>query len=129
MRGFTYFELDPDEKIVYGPVTTTKSFSVGGTPSHGVGSAPVSSLEAQQQLTYQSGRTVGVTIKRVVVEDLEDPDKTLTIPNDQITQVYIMREQIKDQPSLTLEKVGSTSGQWVNLDIRGLSAQTEGRVR
>ena len=85
MPGFTSVQLEPDEKMVFGPVTTTKSVSIGATPpNQGMGTASVGEAATSQRLTHTSGRTIGVTTQRVIVEDLKDPDKTQVIPNDQV---------------------------------------------
>ena len=125
MRSFTFVELEPDEKIVFGPVTTSKSVSFGGNPSQRIGAVPIDKVAAQQQLTHTSGRTVGVTTQRVVIEDLKDSGKTQTIPNDQIQRVFINTRQRKGQVSLTLEKVEALSGHPLKLDLKGLPAQAE----
>lgn len=125
MRSFTFVKLEPNEEMVFGPVTTSKSFSVGGTPNQRTGAVPIDKMATQQQLTHTSGRTVGVTTQRVVIEDLKDSGKTRTIPNDQVQRIFIKTKHRKGQASLTLEKVEVISGQSIKLDIKGLPVQAE----
>ena len=129
MRNFTFVKLEPNEKIVFGPVTTSKSISVGGTSSQRMGAVPVDKVAAQQQMTHTSGRTVGVTTQRVIIEDLKDSGKTQTIPNNQIQRIFIKNKQHKGQTSLILEKVEAMSGQSIKLDIKGLPLQAENTLK
>ncbi|HEY75959.1 MAG TPA: hypothetical protein G4O00_07240 [Thermoflexia bacterium] len=116
--GFNFTELEAGERIVLGPVTTTKTTSVSG----GVG-------PDQKSLSRTSGRTVGVTTQRVIIEDLKTPEGTQIIPNVDVQKVFIKRQQQKGQASLTLLKVQTAGGPAVKLDIRGLPSQSETIVR
>ena len=115
---FNFTELEAGEKIVFGPITTAKTTSVSG------GSGP-----GQTSLSHSSGRTVGITTQRVVVEDLKTPEKTQIMPNSAIQQVFIKRQQRKGQPSITLVKAKAMNGQIIELDMKGLPAQSEAMLQ
>jgi len=112
--SFQFTELQEGEKIVFGPITTTRSTSVSGSSSTGQGS-----------VSHSSGRTVGVTTERVIVEDLGSADKTQIILNSAVQQVAIKRQQRNNQSTLTLASVKTAAGPSVKLDIKGLPAQAE----
>jgi hypothetical protein len=115
MNSFNFTELESGEELVFGPVTSTKTTSVsgsGGAPGQG------------GSMSHTSGRTVGVTNQRVIVEDLKSPGKTQIIPNANVQRVFIKRQQRQGQSSINLIKVQTASGP-VKLDIRGLPAQAE----
>jgi len=113
--AFNFTELETEEKIVFGPITKTRTTSISG------GSGP----GQQGGLSRSSGSTVGVTNRRVIIEDLDTPKMTQIIPNANVQQVFIKRRQRKGQPSLTLVKAKTTSGRTAKLDIKGLPAQAE----
>ncbi len=134
MKGFRFLQLDPDEEILFGPVTTTKSVSFSSTPVQPMQQIGMPhqqrTIHQQQHTTARtSGRTVGVTNKRVVIEDLNDSSKTQIIPNDQVRRVFIRSQAFQGQPSLTLEKVEALSGPPVKLNIKGLPLQAEADLR
>jgi hypothetical protein len=112
--SFEFTELQNDETIVFGPITTTRSTSVSASGGTGQGS-----------LSRTSGRTAGVTSQRVIVEDLSSPDKTQIMPNAEVTQVAIKRQQRNNQPTITLVSVTAANGRSIKLDIKGLPAQAE----
>ena len=60
MAGFNFTELEAGEKIVFGPVTSTKPASLSGSGGPGQG---------QGSLSRTSGRTVGVTNQRVCIRE------------------------------------------------------------
>ena len=112
--SFEFTEVQEGETIVFGPITTTRSTSVSASGGTGQGS-----------ISRSSGRTVGVTSRRVIAEDLSSPDKTQIMPNAEVTQVTVKRQQRNNQPTLTLVSVTSASGRSIKLDIKGLPAQAE----
>ncbi len=115
MNSFNFTQLETDEKILFGPVTSTKTTSVSGRgPGSGQGSS----------ISHTSGRTVGVTDRRVIVEDLQSPNRTQIIPNANVQRVSIKQKQRQGKSSITLVRVESPSGP-VKLDIKGLPAQSE----
>ena len=59
VAGFNFTELEAGEKIVFGPVTSTKTGSLSGSGAPGQG---------QGSSSRTSGRTVGVTTQRVIIE-------------------------------------------------------------
>lgn len=117
MNGFNQTTLEAGEEIVFGPVTSTKttSFSGGAGPS-------------QDSISSTSGRTVGVTNRRVVIEDMQSPEKSKIIPNDQVQRVSIKRKQKGGQETITISKVETASGAAVKVDLPGISARQEPRL-
>jgi hypothetical protein len=114
MGGFKFTELEADEKVVFGPVTSTRTASFSG------GTGP-----SQSSVSRASGRTVGVTNQRVIMEDLDSPDKTKIVPNADVKQVFIKHKQRGGRPTITLSKVQTASGQDIKLNIQGLPGQAE----
>ncbi|MBN1583112.1 MAG: hypothetical protein JXA89_20555, partial [Anaerolineae bacterium] len=70
MNGFKFTKLQDGEKMVFGPVTFTQTASFSG------GQGP-----AQSSVAKTSGRTVGITNQRVIVEDISSADKTKVYAN------------------------------------------------
>ncbi|MEW6406449.1 MAG: hypothetical protein AB1649_32085, partial [Chloroflexota bacterium] len=64
MNNFLYTQLEPDEKVIFGPVTRTKTTNFSATgPGQGPG---FSDSQAQQaSLSRTCGQTIGVTNQRV----------------------------------------------------------------
>jgi hypothetical protein len=114
MNGFKFTELQDGEKMVFGPVTFTQtaSFSGGQGPSQG-------------SVSKTSGRTVGVTSQRVIVEDINSADKTKVVANADVQRVYVKRKQRGGRPGIDLTKIQTASGQTIKLGIAGLPAQAE----
>lgn len=117
-RGFKHTKLAEGESIVFGPITSTSTTSFSG----GAGAS-------QSSVQKSSGRTVGVTNQRVVVEDLDSPDKTQTYSNDTVRRVYVKRAQRGNVATLSLSRIETTSGQVVKLNIMGIPAQAENRLK
>ena len=115
MAGFQSIELAADEKIVFGPITTTRTTSVSGSSGSGQGGS----------LSRTSGRTVGITNQRLIVEDPGSPDKTVIVPNPDVQRLFVQRRTRQNQTTLTLVRAEALSGQTVKLDIKGLPAQAE----
>jgi len=118
VRAFKFTELEAEERLVFGPVTFTKTASFSG----GIGSA-------RSSVSKTSGHTAGVTNRRVIVEDINSPEKTQEVQNAAVERVYIRRKQQKGRASITLWKVQAASGQSLKLDIKGLPAQAEGMMQ
>lgn len=119
MNSFNFTQLEAGEELVFGPVTSTKTTSVsgsGGAPGQG------------GSLSHASGRTVGVTNQRVIVEDLKSPDKTQIVPNANVRRVFIKRQQRQGTSSINLVRVETAAGP-VKLDLKGLPAQAENMLR
>jgi hypothetical protein len=114
MSEFAGVQMQPGEGIVFGPVTSTKttSFSGGGGLSQG-------------SISRTVGRTVGVTNRRLVIEDLQDPGKPLVIPNDQVQKVFIKRKKKGERESITIAKVETMTGSTVKVDLPGIDAGRE----
>ena len=118
MRGFKFTKLEADEKIVFGPVTSTRSASFSG----GTG-------QAQSNVSKTTGHTVGVTTQRVIQEDINLPDKTRIISNADVQRVLIKRKQRQGRQTITLSGVQAASGQSIKLNLQGLPAQVEGALQ
>jgi hypothetical protein len=118
MGAFKFTELESEEKVVFGPVTSTRtaSFSAGTGPS-------------QSSVSRTSGRTVGVTNQRLIVEDLDSPNKTQIVPNADVKQVFIKRKQRGGRSTTTLSRVQTASGQDIKLNIQGLPGQAESALK
>ena len=117
MTEFTSIEMQPGEEIVFGPVTSTKttSFSGGSGPSQGSVSRTV-------------GRTVGVTNRRVVIEDLDSPGKAKVIPNDQVHKVLIKRKKKGERESITIVEIETETGSTLKVDLPGINASREAEI-
>lgn len=117
MNEFTSVEMQPGEEIVFGPVTSTKttSFSGGGGPSQG-------------SISRTVGRTVGVTNRRVIIEDTQDPGKSTVIPNDQVQKVFIKRKKQGERESITITKIETATGSSVKVDLPGINAGREAQI-
>lgn len=113
MNEFTSISMQPGEEIVFGPVTSTKTTSVSG----GTGS-----------VSRTVGRTVGVTNRRVVIEDTQTPGKGKTIPNDQVQKVFIKRKKKGDRESITLAKIETVTGSKVKVDLPGIDVDQEAQL-
>jgi hypothetical protein len=117
VNEFTSVEMQPGEEIVFGPVTSTKTTSVsgGGGPSQG-------------SISRTVGRTVGVTNRRLVIEDLQEPGKAKVIPNNQVQKVFIKRKKKGERESLTITKVETATGSSVKVDLPGIDANREAQL-
>ena len=118
MRGFQFTELQDGEELVFGPVTFTQSASFSGGQGR-----------TQASVSKTSGRTVGITNQRVIVEDLGSADKTQICPNTDVQKVYIKRKQRGGQPTIDITRISTSTGQVVKLGIAGLPAQTSNRFK
>lgn len=112
--GFNFTELEAGEEIVFGPMTKTTTTNVSGSSDTGGGS-----------LSHRSGRTVGVTTQRVIVEDLQRPEESQIIDNTDVREVFIRRQHRQGAASITLVKVKAANGQTVKLDMKGLPGQSD----
>jgi hypothetical protein len=109
--------MQPGEEIVFGPVTSAKTTSFGG------GSGP-----SRGSVSRTVGRTVGVTNRRLVIEDLQDPRKAKIIPNDQVQKIFIKREKKGERESITIAKVETMTGSTVKVDLPGIDADREAQL-
>jgi hypothetical protein len=117
MTEFTSVEMQPGEEIVFGPVTSTKTTTVSG------GTGP-----AQGGVSRTVGRTVGVTNRRVVIEDLQNPANSTVIPNDQVQKVTIKRKKKGEQESITISKIETATGSSIKVDLPGIDARKESQL-
>jgi hypothetical protein len=118
MSEFYFTQLEEGEKMVFGPVTSSKSSS-----------ASFSSGDQQVGGTTRTvERKVGVTDRRIIAEQSGSPSGTRIVPNDEVKTVFIRREKFGGQPHLAIASVQTRSGQTVTLNLRGLNAQAEGAI-
>jgi hypothetical protein len=122
MRGFKFTELEEGEKILFGPITFTQTTSFSSTGDAGPGPA------TQHQVSKTKGSTIGVTDRRVIVEDLESPEKTRITPNEKVQRVFVKRKQQGGRQTITLSKLQTASGV-VKLNIQGLPAGAEVKLK
>lgn len=114
MNRFSSTELEAGEELVFGPVTSSKttSFSGGRGPSQGSASRTV-------------GRTVGITNRRVIIENTQSPDKSRVVSNDQVQSVSIKRKQRGGRATITITKLQTATGTSVKVDLPGIDAGKE----
>jgi hypothetical protein len=70
-----------------------------------------------------------VTTQRVILEDLNSPDKTRIYANIDVRRVYVQRKQRGGRPGIDLTKIQITSGQTIQLGIKGLPEQAENGLK
>jgi hypothetical protein len=70
---------------------------------------------------------VGVTNQRIVIEDMQSPEKSKIIPNDQVQRVSIKRKQRGGQETITIAQVTTAAGATVKVDLPGINASQEAR--
>ena len=114
MSAFTHTSLEEGEVMVIGPVifssTSSLSFSAGGTQS--------------AQASRTDKRTIGITNRRVIVEQSNQPHETQIVSNMDVKRVYVRREKAATK----VEKVETNRGQTVKLDLGGLHPLQEARL-
>jgi hypothetical protein len=118
MNQLQHTQLESGEKIVFGPVTSTKTVSAGGSGPGQGGS-----------VSHVSGRLVCVTNERIIIEDLQSAERTRIIPNGEIRQVFVKRKVQQGRPSLAITKAVTKAGQSVKLDIKWLPEQDEAIIQ
>ena len=119
MSEFYFTQLEEDEKMVFGPITSRKSSSA----SFSAGDQQVGGT------THTVERKVGVTNRRIITEQSGSPSATRIVPNDEVRTVFIRREKFAGRPHLAIASVQTSSGQTVTLNLRGLNAQAEGAIQ
>jgi hypothetical protein len=119
--------LEPDEKIVFGPVTRTKSTSFSAT---GPGGQPGFGAHQPRQasLSRASGQIIGITTLRIIIEDLKSSDKTQTYTAQDVREVYVRRKTQRGQEMLVLTKVLADYGQMIKLNL-SIPAHEEKLIR
>lgn len=110
--------MEAGEEIVFGPVTSSKTTSISG------GAGP-----SQGSVSRTVGRTVGVTNRRVIIEDSQAPDRSQAIPNDQVQMISIKRKQVGGQETITIASLQTASGDKVKVDLPGIDARQESLLR
>jgi len=114
MSAFPFTQLGEDEVMVIGPVTFSSSSSFS-----------VSSPTGQSAQVKQSNqRIMGVTNRRVIVEQSGQPNATQIIANADVKRVYVKRDKF----GAKIEKVETSRGQTIELNIGGLNPMQEARL-
>jgi hypothetical protein len=116
MSNFLHTQLEPDEEIVFGPLTRTKTglFSVT-EPRQQPGMDASHSQRAN--LSGASGQIIGITNLRVIIEDLKSSDKTRTYTVRDVRQVYVRRRARHGQEKLLLTRILADYGQMIRLNL------------
>ncbi len=106
MSAFTHTTLEEGEVMVIGPVTfsSSSSFSVSAGGAQGA------------QVSRTNTRTIGITTRRVIVEQGSQPNATQIVANADVKRVYVRREKVGTK----IEKVETNRGQTVKLGLGGL---------
>ena len=117
MTEFSSVDMQPGEQLVFGPVTSTKTTTVSG------GTGP-----AQGGVSRTVGRTVGVTNRRVIIEDTQNPANSTVIPNDQVQKVIVKRKKKGEQESITIAKIETATGSSIKVDLPGIDAHRESQL-
>lgn len=103
MSVFRYTKLEEGEMMVIGPVTLSSSssvsFSAGGSQS--------------AQVSQSSRRKIGITDRRLIIEQDNEPRATRIIPNRDVKRVYVKRKKVRSK----IEKIETHQGQTVKLDL------------
>ena len=114
MAAFAHTKLEAGEMMVVGPVT----FSSTGSLSFGAGG------KQRAQVGRTSERRVGITNRRVIIEQGGQASETQVIMNADVKRVYVRREKA----AVKIEKIETTGGQTVKLNISGPRALVEARL-
>lgn len=114
MSAFPFTQLDEGEVMVIGPITFSRSssFSVSGPTGQ----------RAQVGRTKQ--RVMGVTNRRIIVEETGKPNATRIVANAEVKRVYFKRDKFGGK----IEKVETSRGQTIELNIGGLNPIHEARL-
>ena len=114
MSAFPFTQLEEGEVMVIGPITfsSSSSFSVSGPTGQ----------SAQVGRTKQ--RVMGVTNRRIIVEQSDQPNATQIVANADVKRVYFKRDKFGGK----IEKVETSRGQTVELNIGGLNPIHEARL-
>ena len=114
MSGFQFTLLEDGEVMVIGPVTfsSSSSFSVSGPTGQSA------------QVGRAKQRIMGITNRRVIVEQSDQPNATQIAANADVKRVYVKRDKF----GAKIEKVETTRGQTVELNLGGLKPMQEARL-
>lgn len=119
MSDFYYTELDDNEQVVFGVLTSSSSTSSSTTV---MGDQVSSNRESRE-------RKIGVTNQRVIIETANAPEATQTIPNSDVRQVFIKRGEFVGRPSQTLVRLETAQGQSIELGIQLFNADAEANIQ
>jgi hypothetical protein len=114
MSAFPFTQLEEGEVMVIGPVTfsSSSSFSVSGPTGQ----------SAQIGRTKQ--RVMGITNRRVIVEQSDQPNATQIVANADVKRVHVKRDKFGTK----IEKVETNRGQTLELNLGGLNPMQEARL-
>ena len=102
-------ELEAGEEIIFGPVTSVKTTRLSG------GAGP-----SQGSISRSSGRTVGITNRRIIIEDMQNPARSQVVRNEQVQRVSIRRKK----QGITVASVQTAAGP-VRVNLPRVSPQKE----
>ncbi|MBU0493213.1 MAG: hypothetical protein KKA73_25370 [Chloroflexi bacterium] len=113
MNEFTHTKLQDGEKVVLGIMTFSSSggFSLRFGNASGGGSATRT-------------RKVGVTNRRVIVEQVGSPEQTQIVANADVRRVHLKHDKF----GAKIEKIETTRNQTLKLDLGGLHPIEESRL-
>lgn len=109
MNQLSHTELEAGEEIVFGPVTSVKTTRLSG------GAGP-----SQGSISRSSGRTVCITNRRIIIEDLDQPALSQVVANERVQRVLIKSKK----QAITVVKVQTTSDT-VNVNLPRVSPEKE----
>ena len=108
-------QLNPDEKIIFGPSRKAEDSTL-----------TVKSEKVPLGATHTSFRTVCVTNSRIIVES---GDSAIQYPNKDISSVHINRSKKGEKNSFfNILKVKTQSGNSITLEIVGIEDSREGEL-
>jgi hypothetical protein len=114
MNGFSHTQLEDGEAIVLGVAT----FSSSGGFSFSFGRAQAGQVSATRT------RKVGVTNRRVIIEQVGAPEQTRAIANADVRRVHLKH----DKSGGKIAKIETVRNQTFDLDLGGLLPQQEARL-
>ena len=106
MNGFIFTKLADGETIVFGISSSSSSVSFGF--SHGGQTGGASTARR---------RLVGVTTQRVIIEESQDSQKTVIVPNGDVTRVELKRDKF----GITIAKIETNRGKKIDVNLMGLT--------
>ncbi len=119
MSDFYFTELEQGEELPFGVSASSNSSSSGSWINDKQVSGSSTSTE----------RKVGITTRRVIVEEKDSPTSTRVIPNADVRTVFIKREKFMGDSVPTVVKLETTTGESVELGMRLFEAADETRLR
>ncbi len=119
MSRFDFIKLDSDEEMIFGPLRIAKNKSPQSSPK------PTASTPTMVNRI----RKIGLTSKRLIIEQGEMADANYIIPNCEIKTIIIRREKSSGYPRLVLEAVQTISGETTPVDLTLMDPQAEAKIK